>query len=136
MQTKPFMYFCIKKYIGTQSGVCRQLKYLNIFNYTPPLPVVTDHFKAVVLVLFLFCVALWFILRGTSCFKVFQCSLSLCFFIPFSIVITSLGKEGAGLCTSPAFVCLFVLYMLVFVIFLFLSVLATAVIVALPGLFY
>ena len=30
-----------------------------------------------------------------------------CFFILFSIVITSLGEEGAGLCASRAFVCLF-----------------------------
>ena len=55
---------------------------------------------------FLFCVALRFILRGAPCFKVFPCSLSSCFVIPFSIVITSLGEEGAGLCASRAFVCL------------------------------
>ena len=34
-------------------------------------------------------------------------SLSSCFVIPFSIVISSLGEEGAGLCASRAFVCLF-----------------------------
>ena len=44
--------------------------------------------------------ALWFILRGASWFGVFPCSLSSCFVIPFVIVITSLGKVGAGLCTS------------------------------------
>ena len=55
--------------------------------------------------LFLFCVALWFILRGALRFQVFPSSLSLCFVIPFSIVITSLGKKGAGLCASRAFVC-------------------------------
>ena len=45
---------------------------------------------------------------GASCFlKVFPCSLSSCFFILFSIVINSLGEEGAGLCASRAFVCLF-----------------------------
>ena len=32
--------------------------------------------------------------------------MSSCFVIPFSIVITSLGEEGAGLCASRAFVCL------------------------------
>ena len=64
--------------------------------------------------LFLFCVVLWFILRGASCFKVFPCSLlSSCFVISFSSVINSLGEEGAGLCVSRAFV---------FVIFLFLLV--------------
>ena len=69
MRTELFVYFCIKKYIGTQGEVCRQLKiFLNH----------TDRSKAVVPVLFLFCVALWFILRGTSCFNVFPCSLSSC----------------------------------------------------------
>ena len=102
MRTELFMYFCIKKYIGTQGEVCRQLKiFLNrSVVYT------TDRSKAAVPVLFLFYVALWFILPGASCFKVFPCSLSTCFFSPFSIVITSLGKEGAGLCASRAFVCL------------------------------
>ena len=46
--------------------------------------------------------ALWFILRGASRFRVFPCSLSSCFVIPF---ITSLGEEGTGLCASRAFVC-------------------------------
>ena len=61
--------------------------------FKPPVVNATDRSKAVVPVLFLFCVALWFILRGASCFKVFLCSLSSCFFILFSIVITSLGEE-------------------------------------------
>ena len=97
-------FFCIKKYIETQSEVCRQLK---IF-LTPPVVYGTDHSKAVVPVFFLFCMALWFILRGASCFKVFPCSLSSCFVIPFSIVITSLGEEGAGLIASRAFLVCFV----------------------------
>ena len=41
----------------------------------------------------------------------------MCFFCPFSILITSLWVEGAGLRASRAFVCLFALYVLVFVIF-------------------
>ena len=51
--------------------------------------------KAVVLVLlFLLCVALWFLLRGVSCW-VLPCSLfSCCFVSHFSIVITSLGFES------------------------------------------
>ena len=65
---------------------------------------------------FLLC-GLWFYTTGAS-FKVFPYSLSSCFFILFSIVITLLVEEGAGLCASRAFVCLFV-YVLVFVIFLF-----------------
>ena len=58
--------------------------------------------------LFLFCVAcvFFFYTTGASFFKVFPCLLSSCFFIRFSIVITSLGEEGAGLCASRAFVCL------------------------------
>ena len=58
MRTELFMYFCIKKYIGTQGEVCRQLNY-----FTPPPPVVyaTDLYKAVVPVLVLFCVVLWFL---------------------------------------------------------------------------
>ena len=38
---------------------------------------------------------------------VFPCSLSSCFVIPFSIVITSLGEKGAGMCATHAFVYLF-----------------------------
>ena len=82
-----------------------------------PIVYATDRSKAVVPVLFLFCVALWFILRGASCFKVFPCSLSSCFVIPFSIVINSLGEEGAGLYASRAFLCF---VRVSFVIFLFL----------------
>ena len=72
-----------------------------------PVVYATGRSKAVVPVLFLLCAILWFILRGASCFKVFPFSLSSCFVIPSSIVITSLGEEGAGLCASRTFVCLF-----------------------------
>ena len=61
-----FMYFCIKKYIGTQGEVCRQLK---IFTSPSPVVYATDRSKAVVPVLFLFCVALWFILRALNDLK-------------------------------------------------------------------
>ena len=43
---------------------------------------------------------------GRFMFRVFPCSLSSRFFILFSIVITSLGEEGAVLHASRAFVCL------------------------------
>ena len=102
MRTKLFMYFCIKKYIGYQGEVCRQLK---IF-LSPTVVCAADRSKAVVPMFFLLCVALWVLLRGASYFKVFLCSLFSCFVIPFSIVITSLVEEGAGLCASRAFVCL------------------------------
>ena len=52
----------------------------------------------------LFCVALLFTPRGASCL-VLPCSLSMCFFCPFSILINLLGVEGAGLCAYRAFVC-------------------------------
>ena len=79
----------------------------------------THRSKAVVPVFFLFCVALWFILRGASCFKVFPCPLSSCFVISFSIVIASLGEEGAVyVLLVHLFVCF--LHVLVSVIFLFL----------------
>ena len=52
-----------------------------------------DMEKSVVPVLFLFCVALWFILRGASCFKVFPCSLSSCFVIPSALWSPRLGKR-------------------------------------------
>ena len=58
MRTELFMYFCIKKYIGTQGEVCQRL-FLN-----PDLVYATDRSKPVVPVLFLFCVASWFILRA------------------------------------------------------------------------
>ena len=38
---------------------------------------------------------------------VLPCSLSMCFFCPFSILITLLGEEGAGICAYRA---LFVSY--------------------------
>ena len=50
----------------------------------------TDCSKPIVLVLFLFCVGLWFLLRGVACW-VFALLFDLVFFSPFSIVITSLG---------------------------------------------
>ena len=66
MRPELFMYFCIKNYIGTQGEVvdCKNI-------LTPPLHPNTDRSKELVLVFFLFCVTLWFILRGASCFKVF-----------------------------------------------------------------
>ena len=44
MRTELFMYFCIKKYIWTQGGICRQLKI-----FYPPVVHATDHSKAVAL---------------------------------------------------------------------------------------
>ena len=34
-----------------------------------------------------------------------RCFISMCFFCPFSLLITYPGEEGAGLCAYRAFVC-------------------------------
>ena len=57
----------------------------------------TDRPKAVVPELFLFCVALQFILRGASCSVLHCSSFSYFFFSHFSLVITLLGEERAVL---------------------------------------
>ena len=75
--------------------------------------------KAVVPVLVLFFVALWFVLRG-DLFYVLPCFiLFLCFFSPFSIAITSLGEERAN---RRAFIRLLDLRLFGFVCFLFICV--------------
>ena len=70
----------------------------------PPMVYTNDRSKAVVPVLLLLFVALWFILRGDLLY-VFPCViLFLCFFSPFSIAITSLGEERANLRAFRTFV--------------------------------
>ena len=63
----------------------------------------TDRSKAVVPVLVLLFVALWFILRGDLLY-VFRVSFCSCVFSPFSIAITSLGEERANLSAFRTFV--------------------------------
>ena len=64
----------------------------------------TDRSKAVVPVLVLLFVALWFSLR-CDLFYVLPCViLFVCFVSPFSIAITSLGKERANLSAFRTFV--------------------------------
>ena len=70
----------------------------------PPVVCSTDHSKAVVLVLVLLFVSLWFILRGDLLYVVPCVILFLCFFSPFSIAITSLGEERANLSAFRTFV--------------------------------
>ena len=64
----------------------------------------TDPSKAVVLVLVLLFVALWFILRG-NLFYVLPCVILFLgvFISPFSIVTTSLGEERANLSADDFF---------------------------------
>ena len=90
----------------------------------------TDRSKAVVPVLVLLFVALWFILQ-VDLFYVLHCvSLFLCFSV--SIAITSLGEERACL---GAFIRLFDLRLFGFVCFFCLLEGQRFVIVALPRLF-
>ena len=64
----------------------------------------TNRLKAVVPLLVLLFVALWFILRG-DLFYVLPCViLFFCFFSPFSFAITKLGEERADLCSFRTFV--------------------------------
>ena len=57
----------------------------------------TDRSRAVVPVLVLLFVSLWFILRGDLLYVLPCVILFLCFFSSFSIAITSLGEEIANL---------------------------------------
>ena len=64
----------------------------------------TDLSKAVVPVLVLLLVALWFILRGDLLYVFPRVILFLCFSVLFSIAITSLGEERANLRAFHTFV--------------------------------
>ena len=64
----------------------------------------TDRSNAVVLVLVLLLVALWFILRGELLYVLPCVIFVLVFFSPFSIAITSLGEERANLSDLRTFV--------------------------------
>ena len=61
----------------------------------PPVVYSTDRSKAVVLVLVLFFVALWFILPGDLFYAL--CNFVFVFFSHLGIAITSLGEERASL---------------------------------------
>ena len=94
-----------------------------------------DRSKAVVPVLILLCVALWFILRG-DLFYVLPCAiLFLCFFSPISIAITSLGEERADLGVFRTFVRFMLVWFCRFPLPLGVWEGLRFVIVALPGLF-
>ena len=70
-----------------------------------------DRSKAVVSVLVLLFVALWFILRG-DLFCLVLCYFK--YFSPFSIAITSLGEERANLSTIRTFVQLVLVWFCLF----------------------
>ena len=122
-----FMHFCIKSSIGTQGEVG---------SWPPTTPVVysTDRFKAVVQVLVLLFVALWFILQS-DLFCLALCYFVLVFCSSFSIVITSLGEERANLSAFCMFVWFALVWFCLFPLPLGVWEGLWLVIVALPGLF-
>ena len=93
----------------------------------PPVVYSTDRSKAVVPVLVLLFVALWFILRGDLLFG--------CFFNPFSTAITSLGEERANLSAFRTFVRFVLVWICRFPLPLGVWEGLRFVIVALPGIF-
>ena len=95
----------------------------------------TDRSNAVVSVLVLLFVALWFILRG-DLFYVLPCViLFLCVFSPFSIAITSLGEERANLSAFRMFVRFVLVWNCRFPLPLSVGEGLWFLIMALPGLF-
>ena len=106
-------------------------------NPPPPHPVVysTDRSKAVVPVLVLLFVALWFILWGDLFYVLTLCYFVLVFFSPFSIATTSLGEERANLRSFLTFVRFVLVWFYRFSLPLGVWKELRFVIVALPGLF-
>ena len=94
-----------------------------------------DRSKAVVPVLVLLFVALWFILRGDLFYVLALCCFVLVFFGPFSITITWLGEERANLSAFPTFVRFVLVWFYRFPLPLGVWKGLRFVIVALPGLF-
>ena len=95
----------------------------------------TDRFKAVVPVLVLLLVVLWFILRG-DLFYDLRCVFFFCvFFSPLRIAITSLGEKRANLGAFRAFVQVVLVWFCRFPLPLGVWEGLRFVIVALPGLF-
>ena len=80
-------------------------------------------------------VALWFILRGDLFYVLTLCYFVLVFFSPFSIAITSLGKERANLSAFRTFVRFVLVWFYRFPLPLGVWKGLRFVIVALPGLF-
>ena len=108
-----FMYFCMKSSIGrVKLASCK-------IALNPPMIYSTDRSEAVVSVLVLLFVALWFILRG-DLFFVLPCAiLFLCFSVILALQLPRLWKRELFL---VFFIRLFALRLFAFVCFLFLLV--------------
>ena len=72
---------------GPRVKICRQLKC-----FKPPVTYVTNCSKAMVLLLFLFCVALWVLVRSNSCW-VLSYSLFSCLSVLLALWSPRLGKR-------------------------------------------
>ena len=101
----------------------------------PPMVYSIDRSKAVVPVLVLLFVALWFVLRGDLFYVLPYVILFLCFFSLFSIAITSLGEERANLNAFRTFVRFVLVWICRFPLPLGVWEGLRFVILALPGLF-
>ena len=86
MRAKRYIFFVFRITSGNQG---EDLSTVKVFLY-PTVVYATNRSKAMVLVLFLFCVGR------------FTFSLVLLFSVLLSIVITSLGEDRPGLCASRA----------------------------------
>ena len=127
------VWFCL---FPLPLGVWEGLRFVivappGLFSY--PFFYSTDGSKAVVPVLFLLFVALWFMLRG-DLFYVLPCYFVLVCFSPFSIAITSLGDERANLSALRTFVRFALVWFCLFPLPLDVWEGLRFVIVALPGL--
>ena len=128
------MCFSIKKYVLRVASGPRVKLASCKSAINPPVIYSTDRSKALVPVLVLLFVALWFILRG-DLLNVFPCHFVLVFFSPFSIAITSLGEESANLSAFRTFVLFVPVWSCRFPLPLGVWEGLRFVIVALPGLF-
>ena len=118
-ENRIFMYFCIKSSIGTHCAVCKSA--LNPPPTPPQSPGVysTGRSKAVVPVLAILYVALWFILQG-DLFYILPCViLFLCFSVLLALRLLRLRERELIL---VLFVRLFDVCLFGFVCFLFLLV--------------
>ena len=111
-----------------------RVKLASCKNAFSPVVYSTDCSKAVVPVLVLLFVALWFIIRG-YCFMSYLVLFCSCVFSPFSIAITSLCEERANLSAFRTFARFALVWFCLFALPLCVWEGLRFVIVAVPGVF-
>ena len=104
MRTEFLCIYVLRVASGPKVKLARCKSALNPPPPPPPAVCSTDRSKAVVPVLVLLLVALWFILRGDLLYVFPFVILGLVCFSPFSIAITSLREERANLSAFRTFV--------------------------------